>query len=409
MNTLILSGYGIDMHVDNSKLHIQDGNDHNKTPQKYTFKPKFIDLDNIVVYGHSGNITLDAIKWLTKQNVQLTILNWDGRLLTTILPVESKQSLTKMAQYRTHENGYRVDLAKKFIDAKIKNSFAVLKWLGERYPEVAKLNNKHWKEINFNWSLLPQAKSIGTIMGLEGKIANDYWKILSSIFDSRFDFSGRVYGKTTRPMGAVDPINALFNYGYSILASQCWKAINSNGLDPYVGFMHEMAQSKAPLVYDLQEPFRWLVDVAIISGLEKRIFTKKDFVRTENYNIRIRPDGVKKLMAELVIQFSKTVRYHNQNREWGYIVIQKAHELAHYLTGKKKDLDFSVPEPNLEREDTDALRTIIFNMPYSKWKKMGFSKGTLHYLKKNAKEDKPFKVYGKVKEKLGIVTCRDFQ
>jgi hypothetical protein len=31
---------------------------------------------------------------------------------------------------------------------------------------------------------------------------------------------------------------------------------------------------------------------------------------------------------------------------------------------------------------------------------MGFSKGTLHYLKHNASNEKPFKIYGKVKEKL---------
>jgi CRISPR-associated protein Cas1 len=43
----------------------------------------------------------------------------------------------------------------------------------------------------------------------------------------------------------------------------------------------EVNQSKAPLVYDFQEPFRWIVDVAVLSALEKGIFTKKDFIRTE--------------------------------------------------------------------------------------------------------------------------------
>jgi len=39
-------------------------------------------------------------------------------------------------------------------------------------------------------------------------------------------------------------------------------------------------------------------------------------------------------------------------------------------------------------------------MPYTKWKDMGFSKGSLHYLKQNAKSDEPFRVYGKMREKL---------
>ena len=46
------------------------------------------------------------------------------------------------------------------------------------------------------------------------------------------------------------------------------------------------------------------------------------------------------------------------------------------------------------------MRKKILAMPYSEWKRMGFSKGSLHYLKQNAKGDKPFKVYGKVRERL---------
>lgn len=38
----------------------------------------------------------------------------------------------------------------------------------------------------------------------------------------------------------------------------------------------------------------------------------------------------------------------------------------------------------------------------SHWKRMGYSKGTLHYLKKNARSEKPFKIYGKGREKLKI-------
>ena len=39
-------------------------------------------------------------------------------------------------------------------------------------------------------------------------------------------------------------------------------------------------------------------------------------------------------------------------------------------------------------------------MSYYQWKKLGFSKGTLHNLKANATKDEPFQIYSKVKEKL---------
>ncbi|WP_305065623.1 hypothetical protein [Methanococcoides sp.] len=47
-------------------------------------------------------------------------------------------------------------------------------------------------------------------------------------------------------------------------------------------------------------------------------------------------------------------------------------------------------------------RTKIIAMSHTEWKKMGFSKGTLHYMKQNAKSDKPFTLNAHVKERLEI-------
>lgn len=64
----------------------------------------------------------------------------------------------------------------------------------------------------------------------------------------------------------------------SLLESECLRVINSVGLDAHVGFLHEMNPSKNSLAYDLQEPFRFLVDLAVIklveSGVGKKRFHK---------------------------------------------------------------------------------------------------------------------------------------
>jgi len=46
------------------------------------------------------------------------------------------------------------------------------------------------------------------------------------------------------------------------------------------------------------------------------------------------------------------------------------------------------------------LRKKIIDMSYVEWKKMGFSKGTLHYMKQNAKADEPFSLNTHVKERV---------
>lgn len=53
-----------------------------------------------------------------------------------------------------------------------------------------------------------------------------------------------------------------------------------------------------------------------------------------------------------------------------------------------------------ERDDSGMLRKKIIDMSYTEWKKMSFSKGTLHYMKQNAKSDKPFTLNAHVRERF---------
>ena len=46
------------------------------------------------------------------------------------------------------------------------------------------------------------------------------------------------------------------------------------------------------------------------------------------------------------------------------------------------------------------IRQKILNISYVDWKKLGFSKGTLHYMKQNAKSDKPFTLNSQVLERV---------
>ncbi len=73
------------------------------------------------------------------------------------------------------------------------------------------------------------------------------------------DFQGRM--TSSHQNNASDPVNLALNYGYGFLEGECRRAINAVGLEPAVGFLHDSSdyQTKQSLVYDLEEPFRWLM------------------------------------------------------------------------------------------------------------------------------------------------------
>ncbi|MDD3975536.1 MAG: CRISPR-associated endonuclease Cas1, partial [Candidatus ainarchaeum sp.] len=67
-------------------------------------------------------------------------------------------------------------------------------------------------------------------------------------------------------------------------------------------------------------------------------------------------------------------------------------------TGKK--LVFTDIKFKIKRQDTEDIRNKILNISYYKWMKAGLSKGTLHYIKQNIKENKPFTLNKHIENKI---------
>jgi CRISPR-associated protein Cas1 len=201
-------------------------------------------------------------------------------------------------------------------------------------------------------------------------------------------------------MNASDPVNVLLNYGYAILESECRKALNTVGLEPTIGFLHETRQARYPLVYDLMEPYRWLVDVTVIGCLEYQRFSKHDFYRLDNYVLRLKPEAVKKLLETLHLKFNSATRYRNKNYAWSTVIQSKSQELANYVISKRSEIDFSSPNPMLHRDDTKTVRDRILSMSVAEARELGIRKNTLWYLQQRAQARRSMEIYRPVKNKL---------
>ncbi|WP_292462316.1 CRISPR-associated protein Cas1 [Methanolobus sp.] len=128
----------------------------------------------------------------------------------------------------------------------------------------------------------------------------------------------------------------------------------------------------------------------------------KDFIRTESYSLRLKPSGAKKVTEEFNKWMKKKIPYQKQSVMWSYALLLKTRELAQYLVEKKKSGDFCKPVYTIERPDSDDIRQKILSISYTDWENMGFSKGTLHYMKKNAEANMAFTLNAHVKERLEL-------
>lgn len=192
---------------------------------------------------------------------------------------------------------------------------------------------------------LGKAKSEKEILRIEGINANRYWNTLTQIIKDDFaewKYEGRTH-ENGRSMNADCELNALFNFGYKLLEVVVRKALNGIGLDTAIGFIHEIRLSREPLVYDMQEPFRFLIDYLILDALKKHIFSpRKDFHHTREYIYRLNDKARATFIQLFDSVMSETVKYKNLNQTWANVIQMKCGELAKDIE-RLSDIDMTSP------------------------------------------------------------------
>ncbi|MCA9820602.1 MAG: CRISPR-associated endonuclease Cas1 [Nitrosarchaeum sp.] len=212
-----------------------------------------------------------------------------------------------------------------------------------------------------------------------------------------FNFTERKNKSHSRNYNASDEINALLNYGYAILESEIRKGINGIGLDYSIGFLHEINQSRTPLVYDIQELFRWLIDISVIQLLEEKKIKKSDFIIAENYHTKLGEDIAKLMIEKINSNFNAKYNYKNgKNCSYQIILQDNLQQLSNFIVDKKSEFDVVIPKMRLGRNDNLELRGKILNMTPEERKELGINKSTLWYIKKNLSDGKTPKIYEKI-------------
>ena len=110
---IIIYGWGSQISVNDGRLFIKNGNRSSvEKPETYFLIPDQKKITEILIYGQTGYITLEAFKWLSLQNIQINIFNWDGSLLSSVNQEKEGNGERKIAQYKTY-----VDEEKTFFNS----------------------------------------------------------------------------------------------------------------------------------------------------------------------------------------------------------------------------------------------------------------------------------------------------
>ena len=144
----------------------------------------------------------------------------------------------------------------------------------------------NWTRSNYK-KLVGEQTTLDQVRGVEGLAAKDYFGCWDALLKEPWSFPRR----NRRP--PTDPVNSLLSFAYGLLRVQVTAAVHLAGLDPYIGYLHEVHHGQPSMVLDLMEEFRPLVaDSLVLSVLSHRELQPDDF--TESLGAyRLSEDGRK--------------------------------------------------------------------------------------------------------------------
>lgn len=181
--------------------------------------------------------------------------------ITAILSAKAEGNvLLRKKQYSYH----KTDIAAFIIANKIRNQIFLLKKKRNKTDAEKQTIQKleqHSEEV------LKAGLSVQEIMGIEGISAKLYFK---SLF-AQHNWQAR------RPRVKADMTNTLLDIGYTILFNIVNALLEMYGFDVYAGILHTQFFHRKSLVCDLEEPFRPVIDAAILKALNLGQVCETDF------------------------------------------------------------------------------------------------------------------------------------
>jgi CRISP-associated protein Cas1 len=176
-------------------------------------------------------------------------------------------------------------------------------------------------------------ESLDGLRGYEGECASLYFGVLASLVTAQqADFT--FVARTKRP--PLDPANALLSFLYAILVNDVRSALETVGLDPQVGFLHQLRSGRPSLALDIMEEFRaYLGDRIMLNLINLKQVTKKDFEIRESGEVRMSDDARKTLISayQKRKQEEMTHPFLGEKMTVGLLPHIQAQLLARYLRG----------------------------------------------------------------------------
>lgn len=228
-------------------------------------------LTRVFLRGHV-HLSAALLGKLGEHGIGVVILSGRHGKPSLLLARPHNDASRRVEQIRKSlDSAYCLDFARNLIDQKLSRQ---IEWFDELRSADMQARYEITRAMNLlkeHRSRLMQAASLGSLRGVEGSAAHVYFDGLKAVVPESLNFKSR----NRRP--PRDPFNALLSLTYTLAHAEIAIALYGVGLDPYVGFYHQIDFGRESLASDLLEAMRPLADRFCLRLIRKQVLVLDHF------------------------------------------------------------------------------------------------------------------------------------
>ncbi len=292
-------------------------------------------LEGIVSFGYTG-ASPAFMGQCAKRNIALTFLTQNGRFLARVIGESKGNVVLRREQYRIADQTEKsLIIAKNCIIGKVYNSKTVINRALRDHRE--RIDEERFQlisgQLKESLQLIRCALSLEELRGYEGEAASRYFSVMDDlILQQKRDF----YFHNRNKRHPLDNVNAMLSFVYTLLAHDVAAALETVGLDSYVGFLHTDRPGRVSLALDMMEELRPIfADRFVLSLVNKRIINGNGFEKQENGAVIMKDDTRREILRNWQERKQDKIKHPflEETLEWGLVPYVQAMLLARFIRG----------------------------------------------------------------------------
>jgi len=273
-------------------------------------------ISQVLIASRGVSMSSAFLRLMLKHRVDFVILSGFGSPLGRLASRRGGAIELRKNQIEAQKDERGRYLAKQFAKGKLVNQSNLLKSLAKnrrstkpelasRLEEASRIILEFVDLIDKIEPGLPLDRFRAEVMSAEARGADAYWEAIGLVFNEYVEFPKRMK-RFDMPR---DPVNVLLNYGYGLLASDVWMAVEHSSLEAYAGFLHKDSPRRPALVMDLMEEFRQPIVDRIVLRI---VSSMKDKARELVEEGKLTQEGRKTIIQEFSRRMGEKVTFMNR-------------------------------------------------------------------------------------------------